>query len=140
VTTERVLVDTSAWITSFRRTGHPELKEYLKRCISFGFAATCPVVILELLQGCRTETERDNLRIKLESLDVFPITDLTWERIYELGFSLGREGLTLPTADLIIAAVALEQDAVVLHQDQHYELIGRHSRLRTKHFGLIRLS
>ena len=135
MTTERILVDTSAWITSFRRTGHPELKEFLKHCITAGCAATCPVVILELLQGCRTEAERDNLRIKLESLDVFPITDLTWERMYELGFSLGREGVTLPTADLIIAAVALEHNAIVLHQDQHYEMIGRHSRLRTKHFG-----
>jgi hypothetical protein len=134
VTTERVLVDTSAWITGFRRTGHPGLKEFLRYCISSGFAATCPVVILELLQGCKTEAERDNLRIKLESLDVFPITQPTWERLYELGFSLGRAGLTLPTTDLIIAAVALEHDAIVVHQDQHYELIGRHSRLRTKHF------
>lgn len=135
MTIDRVLVDTSAWITSFRRTGHPELKEFLRYCISSGFAATCPVVILELLQGCRIETERDHLRIKLESLDVFPVTPLIWERLYELGFSLGRAGLTLPTADLIIAAVALEHDAIVLHQGQHYELIGQHSRLRTKHFG-----
>jgi predicted nucleic acid-binding protein len=134
VTTERVLVDTSAWITSFRRTGHPELKEFLKHCISSGSAATCPVVILELLQGCKTEAERDGLKTQLESLDVLPITQTTWERIYELGFSLGRGGLTLPTADLIIAAVALEHNATVLHQDQHYEMIGRHANLRTKHF------
>lgn len=134
MTTERVLVDTSAWITSFRKVGHPELKEFLKYCISSGFAATCPVVILELLQGCKTGTERNNLRTRLESLDVFSITSPTWERVYALGFSLGRAGLTLPTADLIIAAIALEHDAVVLHQDQHYEMIGRHAPLRTKHF------
>lgn len=130
-----MLVDTSAWIISFRRLGYPELKEFLRHCISSGYAATCPVVILELLQGCRTEAERDSLKIRLESLDVLPVTEATWERVYELGFSLGREGLTLPTADLLIAAVALEHHAIVLHQDQHYAMIGRHSRLRTKHFG-----
>ncbi len=134
MTTERILVDTSAWITSFRRTGHPELKEFLKQCVSAGCVATCPVVILELLQGCRSEAERDGLKTQLESLDVLLITQTTWEHVYELGFSLGRGGLTLPTADLIISAVAIEHDAVVLHQDQHYESIGRHSRLRTKHF------
>ncbi len=135
MTTERVLVDTSAWITGFRKAGHPALKEFLKYCISSGFSATCPVVILELLQGCKTETQRNDLRIKLESLDIFPITSPTWERVYALGFSLGRAGLTLPTADLIIAAVALEHDAIVLHQDQHYEMIARHAHLRTKHFN-----
>lgn len=134
MTTERVLVDTSAWIVGFRKAGHPELKEFLKYCISSGCAATCPVVILELLQGCKTETECNDLRMKLECLDVFPITPLTWERVYALGFSLGRAGLTLPTAALIIAAVSLEHDAIVLHQDQHYEMIGRHTHLRTRHF------
>ena len=133
--TDRILVDTSVWITSFRRTSHLELKEFLKHCISSGFVATCPIVTLELLQGCRTGAERDNMRIRLESLDVFPISQSTWDRSYELGFSLGRKGLTLPTADLIIAAVALEHDAIVLHQDQHYKMIARHSPLRTKHFA-----
>ena len=135
MTTERILIDTSAWIVGFKKTGHPALKEFLKYCISSGFAATCPVVILELLQGCKTEAERNNLRIKLECLDVFPITPPTWERIYALVFSLGRADLTLPTADLIIAAVALEHDAIVLHQDQHYEMIGRHTHLRTRHYN-----
>ncbi len=62
--TERVLVDTSAWISGFLEAGDPALKEFLKHCISSGFAATCPVVILELLRGCKTETERNDLRTK----------------------------------------------------------------------------
>lgn len=135
MTTDRVLVDTSAWVVGFRKTGHPDLKEHLRRCITSGHAAICPIVILELLRGCKTTIERDGLKTKLESLDLLPITPSTWERAYELGFSLGRQGLTVPTSDLIIATVALEHDAVVLHQDQHYEFIRRHVDLRTKHFG-----
>ncbi len=131
---EQVLVDTSAWISSFRKTGHAQLQSYLKQCILSGAVVTCPVVILELLQGCRTKAERDKLRRELESLEVLPIDPVVWERGYELGFALGRKGLTVPTADLILACAALEYDALILHQDQHYELIAQHTKLQTKQF------
>jgi len=82
-----------------------------------------PVIILELLQGCRTVAERDSLKIKLESLDILPITPPVWEQAYELGFTLRRKGLTIPTVDLIIAALALEENIFLLHHDQHFERI-----------------
>jgi len=129
---ERVLIDTSAWIASFKRAGDLELKEYVRNAVSAGVAATTPLIILELLQGCRGEEERDALRLNLESLEVLPITQPVWERAYDIGFSLPRRGLTIPTADLIIAAAAIESDCVLLHKDRHYELVARHSRLRTR--------
>ncbi len=132
---EKVLVDTSAWIFSFKKDGNPELKDFLKNSISGGTAASSPIIILELLQGCRTEEERDALRIKLESLDVLPIAQAVWERAHELGFSLRRKGFTIPTVDLIIAAIAIENNCIVLHQDKHYEMIASHSTLRTQQFG-----
>lgn len=119
---------------SFKRAGNPESKEFLKNAISGGTAATSPIIILELLQGCRSEEERSGLRIKLESLDVLPITQAVWEQAYELGFSLRSKGLTIPTVDVIIAALALENDCTVLHQDKHYEMIASHSTLRAKTF------
>ena len=132
---ERVLIDTSAWIASFKRAGDLELKEYVRNAVSAGVAATTPLIILELLQGCRGEEERDALRLNLESLEVLPITQPVWERAYDIGFSLPRRGLTIPTADLIIAAAAIESDCVLLHKDRHYELVARHSRLRTRSFS-----
>jgi len=132
---ERILVDTSAWIVSFKKAGNPGLQEFLKNSVVAGFAATCPLIILELLQGCRTEKERDSLKIKLESLEVLPITPAIWERAYELAFSLRRKGQTTPTTDLIIAAIAMEENCILLHQDQHYEQIAQYnSRLRTRSF------
>ena len=67
--------------------------------------------------------ERDSLRIKLESLDVLPIKPAVWEQAYELGFSLRRKGLTIPTADLIIAALAIENNIFLVHHDEHFEMI-----------------
>lgn len=132
---ETVLVDTSAWIVSFKKTGDQRLKEFLRQSIIGGLAATCPIVVLELLQGCRSEEERDALRIKLESLEALAIPPLVWEKAYELGFTLRRKGLTIPTTDLIIAALAIEEKSLLLHQDGHYEKIASHfSALRTKYF------
>ena len=131
-----VLIDTSAWIASFKKTGNHELKEFMKQAIVSGLAVTSPVIILELLQGCRSVEERDALRTKLESLDVLPITQDVWEKAYELGFSLRRKGLTIPTVDLIIAALAIESMTLLLHHDDHFEMIvPNHPALQTKYFG-----
>ena len=131
-----ILIDTSAWIASFKKTGNDELKEFMKQTIVSGLAVTTPVVILELLQGCRSVGERDALKIKLESLDILSITLPVWEQAYELGFSLRRKGLTIPTVDLIIAALAIENKSMLLHHDEHYEMIVPHFlTLQTKYFG-----
>lgn len=131
-----ILIDTSAWIASFKKTGNHELKEFMRQTIVSGLAVTSPVIILELLQGCRTVEEKDALKIKMESLDVLPITLSVWEQAYELGFLLRRKGLTIPTVDLIIAALAIENKSLLLHHDDHFEMIVPHNpALQTKYFG-----
>jgi len=130
-----ILIDTSAWIASFKKTGNHELKEFMRQSIVSGVGVTSPVIILELLQGCRSVGERDALKIKLESLDILSIIFSVWEQAYELGFSLRRKGLTIPTVDLIIAALAIENKSLLLHHDEHYEMIVPHfPTLRTKYF------
>lgn len=132
---DAVLIDSSAWIVSFKKAGDPLLKEFIKQSILSGLAATASVIILELIQGCRTSGESDTLKSMLESLDVLPITAEAWERAYDLGFSLRRKGLTIPTVDLIIAAIAMETKRTLVHQDGHFEMIKKHHpHLRTKHF------
>jgi predicted nucleic acid-binding protein len=131
-----ILVDTSAWIASFKKTGDHELKEFVRQAIVSGLAATSPVIMLELLQGCRSVGERDALKMRLESLDILSVTSAVWEQAYELGFSLRRKGLTIPTVDLIIAALAIENKTVLVHHDEHFEMIVPHNpALQTKYFG-----
>ncbi|MBI3939934.1 MAG: PIN domain nuclease [Acidobacteria bacterium] len=132
---EKVLVDTSAWILSFRKTGHTELKDFVKSAILAESAATCPVIILELLQGCRDKDERDTLRSRLESLEVLPVSPAVWDRAYELGFSVRRKGLSVPTTDLLVASVAIESSCLIVHCDKHYEMIQNHSTLRARWMG-----
>jgi len=69
---ERVLVDTSAWIEALRPGGHAATVAAFDRCNTEGKIVTCGIVFLELLQGARTEMERDSLESQLES---FPWLD-----------------------------------------------------------------
>lgn len=132
---EKILPDTSAWILGFKKTGDSQLREFMKASIRAGLTATSEIIILELLQGCRTERERDNLRTKLEILEMLPVSSAIWERAYDLGFSLRRKGLTIPTVDIIVASIAIENDCIVVHHDRHYELIAQnYALLRTRHF------
>ncbi len=67
---DRVLVDTSAWIASFRETGNQKLKEYLREALDLDRVVTTNIVILELLQGCKSRKEYDALK---DRLDILPL-------------------------------------------------------------------
>jgi len=123
---KRILVDTSAWIVIFRSGGEPEAREFVKQKVAADQAATSPLIILELIQGCKTVKERDQLRLQLESLQIFDLENTTWERAYSLGFHLRRKGLTVPTTDILIIALALENDCLLLHFDRHFSLAAQH--------------
>ena len=47
----RVLVDTSAWIVSFKKKGNDEVKEVLKHSLQEGTVTTNELIVLELLQA-----------------------------------------------------------------------------------------
>ena len=130
----RVLVDTSAWIVSFKKKGNDEVKEFLKHSLQEGTAVTNELIVLELLQGCRNRKEFQSLKVRLESLDRVEITKGVWKRTFSLGFSLGRKGITIPTVDLVIACVAIESDCFLLHHDKHFTMMRSYSSLRAIDF------
>lgn len=129
MTDRKILVDTSAWIDSFKGGLQEGTERFLQEAIEAGDVVTVPVVVLELLQGCRTEAERDNLKDLLYSLDVLDFTPETWEMAYELGYDTRRKGVTVPVVDIMIAALALESECTVMHKDRHFDLLAQHSDL-----------
>ena len=129
-----VLVDTSAWIVSFKKKGNDELKKFLKHSLQEGTVVTNELIILELLQGCKNRKEFQNLKMRLESLDRVEITKGVWERTFSLGFSLKTKGITIPTVDLVIACLAMENDCFLLHHDRHFTMMRSYSALQAVDF------
>jgi len=51
------------------------------------------------------------------------VRDGVWERAYRLAYRARREGLTVPSLDILIAALAAEHNCGLLHADRHFILL-----------------
>jgi predicted nucleic acid-binding protein len=120
---DKLLVDTSAWIASFRESGNQKLKDYLAGALDLDRVLTTNIVVLELLQGCKTKKEYEAMKARLDTLPFYPVADMTWSIAYEAGFALRKKGLTVPTIDIIMCALAKENSLVLLHHDGHMKSI-----------------
>lgn len=125
-----VFVDTSAWICFFARRGYRKLKEAISLLIDENRVATAGPILIELIQGCRDEKEKAELKMALEGLHWISVTHEIWHKAAEMAFRLRRKGVTVSAIDAIIATVAIEYDAFLLHRDKDYDLIARHTDLK----------
>lgn len=123
---DRILIDTSAWIESFKKTGNKSLQQLLIKTLDFSQVATTHIIILELLQGCRDKKEYDGMKVRLESLELLPVNGKVWDMAYHAGYNLKKIGITVPTIDLIIASIAKTYNYTLVHHDKHFRLITKH--------------
>jgi predicted nucleic acid-binding protein len=126
------LIDSSAWIEYFRATGSLAHRE-VRRRIDAGVAiATTDVVVMELLAGARDEDHAHDLKRFLYRFEPQPAHGYSdFERAAELYRRCRREGTTLGSLiDCVVAAIAIREDAEVLHADSDFDAIARHTPLR----------
>ena len=129
-----ILVDTSALI-SFLKGRRTEaalcLAQVLEKDIPF---ALTPIVVQETLQGARDEVEWRRLRLYLVSQEMLEPANLlvAHARAARLYFDCRRRGATVrSSADCLIAEIALEHGASLLHEDRDFDAIRRVRPLRT---------
>lgn len=135
-----ILVDTSAWIELLRASGHPAhvtLRHHLQRHSPI---ATTEPVIMELLAGTRTASELAKLRTRLLALPRLTVRALSdFEAAAGLYRNCRRRGATVrKLMDCLIAAVAIRENATVLHNDHDFDLLARHTQLRTERYRTLR--
>lgn len=125
-----IVVDTSAWIELYRGTQSPThllLRDLIE---SHAELAITEMVVMELLGGPRRN--RAALRKRLLSFPLLPLNGLRdfeeaaliFRRCRNAGETL-RRGYT----DCLIAVPAIRERAKVLHRDQDFEVIARHTDL-----------
>ncbi len=129
MTNEIILVDTSVWIHFLRGSG-TQFQERLVPLIMADRIATTPVIVMEILRGAKTTREYDKLSKDLAALRSFDLSARVWERACKLAHILRQKGVNTPLTDTLIAAVALEYNALLLHDDRHYEMIAAATHLK----------
>lgn len=114
-----VLVDTSAWVEFFRRSGETDVKLAVRGLLDEFEATLCGPVELEFLGGARP-AEVDRLKAWFGILPYLRNDQKLWRKGADLYSRLRAQGLTIPWNDALIAVLTLEADCRVYAVDKHF--------------------
>lgn len=117
--TSLVLIDTSVWIDFFRGK-QSVATDAVEQALQLGVARLCGPVKAGLLQGVKTRKEKLQLGTMFEAVKNLPTHELDWEIAGNNLQVLREGGLTLPSTDALIAAVAIRHKVPVLTLDKHF--------------------
>jgi hypothetical protein len=120
---DKVIVDTSAWIESFRPQSEKAFIDFVKDLILKGRILVPGIIKTEILRGTKNKKEYNQLNDLLKGLEYLPVSDDFWEKLSLFSFRLFRKGVTVPLTDTYIALLGIENNASILHRDKHFDLI-----------------
>lgn len=96
-----------------RPHGDPDARRRVETALRTGEACWCPLIQLELWNGAGRSREAKVLR-HLESVLVsLPMDEEVWRRAWSLAGRARSRGITVPAADIAIAACAQRHGAAI---------------------------
>lgn len=101
--------------------GRDPLAEAVDRLLHSNEVALCGPVLTELRRGFRSRAERARIIPLLSGCQLLPDPPRLWDEAGDLGYALGRRGVTVKTIDLLIATYALSHGVAVLARDSDFE-------------------
>ena len=118
---EKILADTCIWIEYFR--GKSLFSEELRRLIQKGGLVITGPVVFELLQGAKNKKDADLIKEVTRGLPLFEVTHEIWLSAGDLYFDLRRKGITIPPSDVLLAAIAIDNNWSLFTTDNHFDHI-----------------
>ncbi len=124
-----ILIDTSAWVEFLRDTGSPTCNA-VDRLLDSEIA-TCDVVRMEVLAGAKDEAHVAKLRGLLGRATLLPTGSTEYESAASLFRTCRRRGATVrKLIDCLIGAVAIRHGTPILHSDDDFDILARHTALQ----------
>jgi predicted nucleic acid-binding protein len=117
-----IAVDTSVWINFFR--GRQPAAGKLLGLLDSDEAALPVPVRIEILSGAR-KSEQARLGRVLGALPLLMPADATWRRIEAWVIAAGAAGQHFGMGDLLVAAIAAENDCAVWSLDEDFRRMAR---------------
>jgi len=121
-TKQLVLPDTSVWISYFRNRNTP-LVSRMEAVLMQDRVAMNGIILAELIQGLKNESEKNTLVQLLSALHVLEMPFTQWEQVGDISSQLRRKGITVPLTDIAIAANAIRNEALVMTFDAHFQQV-----------------
>ena len=128
-----LLVDTSVWIDFFAGRDTPQTRFFKDAVREGADVALTGVILAEILQGIPSDSEFARLRKALSSFRMLqPASGETYVQAAKLYRAGRKRGVTIRSLiDCIIAAIAMEYGAVILHKDRDYERLSEYAPLKS---------
>lgn len=126
-----VLVDTTVWIDFFAGRDEAHVMSLQELIESEEDLSLCGVILTEVLQGIRSDSDFIKTKEYLGDLIFLPMRHATFVRAAEIYRSLRKKGVTTrKPVDCMIASVAIEYHIKLLHNDRDFNFIAEHSKLK----------
>ena len=118
-----IVVDTSVWISTFRRRSSRE-GDVFEALLDADEVLLAAPVRTELLGGIRS-SHRQAVRRILTALPVAYPTNDTWKQMDQWAMNGGERGQSFGVGDLLIGAIARESGALVWSLDRDFDRMAR---------------
>jgi hypothetical protein len=124
-----VLVDSSVWIDLLQNPDSPWSARLAELITGYNRAAICGIVLQEVLQGIR---DADAYALTRERLCRLPFVDATKDSSLlaaDIYRQLRVKGITVPSTDAAIAAIAIANRMELFSKDRHFAAIAAQTSL-----------
>lgn len=118
---DKIMADTCIWIEFFNTQS--DAGNALESLIIGNSVITCGIVLFELMQGVKSETEKSTILNAFSELPYIEMDSGLWQKSASLSGSLRKKGITIPLSDIFIAAIVLEHKLPIFTLDRHFENI-----------------
>ena len=126
---DKVIIDTSTWIESFKPGSEKSLQRLVKDLILQDLVLLPGIIKTELLRGAKNKKEFNHLYQMLKGLIYLPVAEDFWERLSDFSFQLFRKGIVVPLTDIYIELLCIENQVALLHRDKHFNMFARKTKL-----------
>jgi predicted nucleic acid-binding protein len=106
-----------------RTDGDKTVRARVESLLRAGDACWCPLIRLELWNGARGDRDKKILRDFERTLPELEINREVWELAYAIARQARSTGVTVPAADILIAACARFHCAPIEHADSDFDLL-----------------
>ncbi len=115
----KIIADTCIWIEFFRTKS--ETSNRMKDFIAGNLVVGSGIILAELLQGSKTNKEREIIIDIFNTLDYIEITKDIWIEAGNLASELRSRGKTIPLSDIILATCARKHQYHIFTIDKHFQ-------------------
>ncbi len=131
----KLIVDSSLWIDFFDKKATAQivhLKMLLLTSLVESPIIILPVIMQEVLQGVEDDKFYNLIKENLNGLDFFYYEPYQFSiKAAELYRALRRKGVTTrKTNDCLIAAICIENDIPIFHNDKDFDNIAKYTSLK----------